>query len=102
MRLLGLALLVTTVGCGAHAAPGPAWPKPHATLADGGQSLAPRPSNPVAAAADVTEEEEVVPEISLAPVAAAAPVVTPTVPAIKPATPDEPIMTEEMIIEVDE
>ena len=94
MRLVALLLL----GACSHAASGPAWPRPHATSADGGESLAPHTASAVAAAA-TGEDEQAVPDLTLpATPAAATPAATP---AAKPtASPDEPVTTEDMVIEI--
>ncbi len=100
MKALALVLLV---GCAPHAASGPAWPKLHDTGRDGGESLAPRESNPVAAAAAAEVEEDPLPDAPamIAPIVPLArPVETPvTAPVVKP---EDPIMTEDQVIEIDD
>lgn len=100
MKVLALALLF---GCGSRAASGPAWPRLHTTATDGGESLAPRQSNPVAAAAAVADDDPLADVLApIAPVTAAPKPVEPgATPAVKPAAPDEPVMLEE-VIEIDE
>ena len=101
MKVLALVLLV---GCGAHAAPGLAWPKLHASSTDGGQSLAPRGNNPVAAAAAIVEDEPVL-DLSTpvaAPVAPVAKPAEPGVPIVKPTASEDPLLIEDTVIEVED
>jgi hypothetical protein len=107
MKVLVLVLVAGLVmglgGCGSHAASGPAWPKRHASATDGGQSLAPRENNPVAAAAAVADDEPVLETaVAAAPSTIPAKPAEPGAAAVKPATPDEPITIEDTVIEVDE
>jgi len=98
-------VLVVVLGCAGSAERGPAWPKPHVSDNDGGESIAPHQSHQVAAIgldkddadvkpATVTPSEGVAakPAEATTP-AAAATTVTPT---------DETINTEEIIIEIDD
>jgi hypothetical protein len=98
-----LALVLVVGGCAPHAASGPAWPKHHDTGRDGGESLAPRENNPVAAAAAVEVDDEPVSDV-VAPVAPIAPVAHPAEPAVTaPAVKsDDPLMTEDQVIEIDD
>jgi len=98
MKVLALVLLL---GC-SHGASGPAWPQRHATATDGGESLAPRENNPVAAAAAVADDDPVIEAtVAATPTATPAKPAEPGATAVKPATPDEPVMLEETI-EIDE
>jgi len=94
--------VVALAGCAARAT-GPAWPKPHDTGEDGGQSLAPR-AGAVSVEADKPDETPVAPEA--APAAPSAPASEPAGggPAITPSIhqPEEPIQTEDIIIEIDD
>ena len=95
--------LVLLAACAARAPSSPTWPALHRTARDGGESLAPRESNPVAAAAATEVEDDPVPDVPVV-VAPVAPVAKPAEPGVvaPPAKPDEPIMTEEQIIEIDD
>jgi len=102
MRFL---VVVMLAGCASHAASGPAWPKLHEAEKDGGETLTPHVANSAVAAVEKsgTEEEPVKP--TAAPAAApAAPkepgAVTPAAPTVTPA--DDPIMTEDIVIEIDD
>ena len=105
MLLAVLALLaVTPTGCGRAADRGPAWPKPAASETDGGESLAPRQASSVAA---IEESGEATPSVAVPAPAAAGPTVTPAAAAARPAeTPPpkepDPLMVEEIIIEIDD
>ena len=95
-------VIVLALGCSTHTH-GPAWPKLHDRIADGGESLAPHAASPIATAAAATGDDAAISE--LAPAATAvAPAATPAIPVATPAgkTPDEPVMTEELIIEIDD
>ena len=113
LRKASLAGVLATValglaGCGASRERGPAWPKPHASELDGGESLSPRQASAVAA---IEEAEDATPSASssAAPAGAA--------PALAPGKPDKPasetpaarepkdpdvLTTEEIIIEIDD
>jgi hypothetical protein len=104
MRWLFVALILGT-GCGARGPQGPAWPKAAERETDGGESLAPRQSKVVALDADPDDEEDDDKPAVATP--AVTPAATPagTAPAVTtPAvtTPDEPIMTEDIVIEIDD
>lgn len=102
-RCLG-PVIVLIAACAPHAAQGPAWPKPHATEHDGGESLAPH-------AAGELESESRGDDVDEHPVVAA-PVGTPAQAAVAPSTttPEAPAQAgepkvlegDEIIIEVDE
>ena len=98
-------LALVLAGCASHAASGPAWPKESHTDNDGGESIEPRVVRPVEAAVDKTEED-----VKPAPVAA--PVEKPAAPAAPKETPaagapaapavEEPITTEDIVIEIND
>jgi hypothetical protein len=97
-------LVIALAGCVPHGSSGPAWPKQHETEHDGGESIAPHEGAKAIAAA---VEEEAKPTEK----PAAVPEVKPTVekpaaekPAEKPVAekPEDPMMTEEIIIEVED
>lgn len=102
-RWLAIALVLGAAACG-HGSRGPAWPamaKVDADHPDGGESLAPRHSTAVAAveAPGVGDAELDALLAALAVVQEAAAGVTPT-PAVPAAGADEPITTEDIIIEI--
>jgi hypothetical protein len=100
-----LAIAMTAIGCHPAKPAAPAWPAPSTTADDGGESIAPA-SNTVAAV-EQSEDNEVetteVPEILPKPGAPAAEPETPAVdsPDSQPTT-DGVIMSEELIIEIDD
>ena len=105
MRRL-LLLVLAVAACGAPKATGPKWPEPSKTVEDGGESIEPHPSSTYAAAieksADVDEDK---PAAAAAATPAAASTddkpATVTTPTAQPVI-DEVIMTEEIIIEIDD
>lgn len=90
--------------CTHSAATAPAWPKAHASDDDGGESLAPRdPAKSVVVAAEASDDGAK-PAAPAAPAEkpAAAPATEAGAPASAPAAAasEEPITTEEIVIEV--
>lgn len=109
MRLVATLIVVAlAAGCGKTKASGPAWPAPSTTAEDGGESLEPQ-STTVATSLEKADDKT---EVDKAPAAAAEPTDKPAAAteAEKPATvtpptqptSDEVIMSEEIIIEIDE
>lgn len=101
-----LALAACSMACSGHGSVGPAWPKPAARELDGGESLAPRAAARAIAARvedDRPAERAVADKPAAAPVpaASAAPAVSAAPAAATPAQ-DEPLPTEEIVIEVDD
>jgi hypothetical protein len=95
---LGL-LVFALAACSSSASAKPAWPKARPREVDGGESLAPRAA--ARAIAAVVEDDK--PAVTTAaPAAAPAPV--DKSPAAAPAAPaaDEPIITEEIVIEIED
>ncbi len=100
-------LVAALVGCGHPKASGPKWPEPSTTAEDGGESSEPKPSATYAAAVEKsTDDNGDKPAASASPGAAAAaspgddkpaPTATPSQPAT-----DDVIMTEEIIIEIED
>ena len=99
------ALLVGVLACAACSGSrsrGPAWPKASAREADGGESLAPHLASSVAAIEKSDElKSEDKPAVKLEE-----PIIKPTtgggsLPVTTP-TPDEPITTEDIVIEIDD
>src|SRR5512135_2548540 len=104
---MGRLVLVALVfaGCASHAASGPAWPKSSYSDDDGGESIAPRVVRPVeAAAVDKTDDAKPAPPPAPTPAPAPAPVKDVVAPAVAPPAPAavEPIMTEDIVIEIDD
>jgi hypothetical protein len=106
-RLLFIVAVTAFAGCGNAKAAGPKWPAPSTTAEDGGESLEPRPSATYAAAIEKSAEaEEDKPEVKATEDKAAAtktedkPATTTT--EDKPATVEDVMMTEEIIIEIEE
>jgi hypothetical protein len=97
-----LLLVIALAACGSRQASAPAWPKQHEVADDGGEGLAPRESNQVAVAVEQADDETTAaaPEVKAA-TPAADPAATAT-PASAPATQDEPIMGEDITIEIEE
>jgi hypothetical protein len=93
-------LFVIACAACSHNSSGPAWPKSSASVADGGESLAPRPSAHELAAAESDDEVAVAPT-PVAPAKPAAAATTETAPTTTTPT-EEPITTEEITIEIDE
>jgi hypothetical protein len=103
MRFL---VAVVLAGCASHAASGPSWPKLHDTGKDGGESLTPHVANSAVAAVEKSgaDEEPVKPAAASVVAPAATPkepgVTAPTAPVATPI--DEPIITEDIVIEIDD
>jgi len=104
---LGL-LVIVLAGCSTPAAPGPAWPKPAVQTSDGGESLAPRPA--ARAIAAIVEDDKPADKVATDK-PAAPPAGSPGGSAVdKPAaiTPaaaapaDDLIMTEDIVIEIED
>ena len=98
-------VVVALAGCAGRAATGPAWPRASARADDGGESLAPHQTHEVATSIEKAEDET---KPSATPVIA--PVIAPSAqvggtvaPVATPAaSSDEPITTEDIVIEVDD
>jgi hypothetical protein len=103
MRLVAVFLSVLmTVACGGRSSAGPAWPKQAEKEVDGGESLEPRTASAIAAVED-DEDEKVEEEPVEKPAEKPAAVeVKPATPAPTAPTPEEPITTEEIVIEIDD
>ncbi len=98
-----LALAACSMACSAHGPAGPAWPKPAAREVDGGESLAPRAAARAIAAIvedDRPAERAIAEKPAAAPVPAAS--AAPAAPAAATPAQDEPLPTEEIVIEVDD
>ncbi len=104
--IVALALAFAT-GCHKASSTGPAWPASSTTAEDGGESIEPR-STAVAASVekseDVADEKDEKPAADTAekPAAASEPEKAPTVSPPTQPKDDEVIMSEEIIIEIDE
>ena len=108
MRLVAsLIVALALAACHKARSSGPAWPAPSKTADDGGESLEPR-STTVAASVekseDVADEKAEKPEADTAekPAAASEPDKAPTLSPLTQPKDDEVIMSEEIIIEIDE
>jgi hypothetical protein len=94
-------------GCGAHRDAGPAWPKQHAVEKDGGESLAPRTSASVVTADSASDDKPTetpaptVKPTTTTPAAATGGTTTTTPAAVTPAGIEDPMTTEEIVIEID-
>jgi hypothetical protein len=105
---LGL-LVFALAACSSPASAGPAWPKSTARDVDGGESLAPRAAARTVATANAEDDDDDDKPAAPAagePRAADKPAAardggTPVGPAASPAT-DEPITTEEIVIEIED
>jgi hypothetical protein len=106
VRSMSLVLFLIAA-CGAHRDAGPSWPKLHTADKDGGESLSPRTSASVAEAQSETDDKPVdTPAPSAKPTTptpapAASGGSTSTPPVVSPSTTDDPMTTEEIIIEID-
>ena len=103
MRRVTASLLLLLLGsaCG-RSTSGPAWPKTADKEVDGGESLEPRVAGSVAAIEDSKDEVVEVKAVEKPADKPAATEVKPDVPA--PAVPvvEEPIQTEEIVIEIED
>jgi hypothetical protein len=102
--LLVVALGVSAAACSHAKSTGLAWPEPSKTADDGGESIAPHEASTVAAAIEKSDDE---PEAKAAvDTPAATPAASEDKPASAPAaTPppnDDVIMSDEIIIEIDD
>lgn len=110
MRVLFLiALAAWGAACSAHGPAGPSWPRPATREVDGGESLAPRPE--ARAIAVLVEEDRSADRAVADKPAAPAPaqVTTPAggaggdrAAAAPAAASEDPLITEEIVIEVDD
>ncbi len=102
--VLGLAL---SAACAPHASTGPAWPKASEADHDGGESIEPHESKESSVAVEKGDEDA---KPTATPVAT--PVIAPSAqgvggttaaPAAAPAqTPEDPIMTDDIVIEIED
>jgi hypothetical protein len=102
-QMVVLALAACSMACSGHVPTGPAWPKPVARQVDGGESLAPRAAARAIAAIveeDRPAERAAADKPSAAPAAAGA--AAPAASATAAPAQDEPLPTEEIVIEVDD
>jgi len=104
--LLVIALAAWAAGCSARGSAGLSWPRPASREVDGGESLAPRPAAR-AIAALVEEDRPADWDVADKPAAPApVPVATPggdrAAASPAPSPPEDPLTTEEIVIEVDD
>lgn len=104
MRRLALLAVFALAACSHAKAKGPAWPEPSKTADDGGESLAPHEASPIAAA--IEKSNDATPDADDKPAAAAPAAAVEDKPATvsQPTTPasDDTIMSDEIIIEIDD
>ena len=98
-------LLAFCLGCSGSSGREPKWPKLTEKEVDGGESLAPHTATTVAAdrsddASDTRPDTPSRPTVDR-PATSDAPASTPSQPASS-STPDDPIQTEDIIIEIDD
>ena len=96
-------LVIVLAACSSSAAARPAWPKQTLHETDGGESLAPRAAaRSVAARGEADRLAASAPDKPSAPAASAATAERPAqaAPAVAPS--DEPVNTEDIIIEIEE
>lgn len=107
MRSVLFAILVASAGCHGSKQSGPAWPTPSATAEDGGESIAPRSSS-IASAVEKSVDDSDDGDAKDEPAAddakpAAASDIKEITPEPQSAAPtDEPIITDELIIEIED
>jgi hypothetical protein len=102
MRWMFLLALAGSMACSVLGPAGPAWPKSASREADGGESLAPRAA--ARAIAAIVEDDRPAEHAAVA-TPSAAPSPAASAAAAAPATPpaqDEPLPSEEIVIEVDD
>jgi len=99
-------LVIALAACSSSATAGSMWPKPRPHEVDGGESLAPRPA--ARAITALVEDERAAERPADKPAATAVPAArgaTPDKPAAdKPVTttPEEPITTDDIVIEIED
>ena len=100
MRLVLLVIAVTA--CSSPAAAGLSWPRPAAREIDGGESLAPRAA--ARAVAAVVEDDRPADRAADKPAAASGAPAADKVPAVTLPVPaaDEPLMTDDIVIEIED
>lgn len=103
---IALALVLVVSACGGRAGAGAAWPKMAERENDGGESLAPRPgAAAIAAVAKSDDDDDDIKVVSSGtteakPAPASSASTATTGPAAQPD--DNPIMIEDIVIEIDE
>jgi hypothetical protein len=108
MRLIGtlVFLLAGSIGCHGAKATGPAWPAPSTTADDGGESIELQTTTVAASvekSADAEKDEPSKPAAEDKPAAPAAEDKSPTLSQPQPApSTDDILMTDDLIIEIDE
>jgi hypothetical protein len=98
---LGL-LVIAMAACSSPAAAGPSWPRPTASEVDGGESLAPRAA--ARAVVAVVEDDKPADRAADKPTAASGVpgADRPAAATIPVPAADEPIMTEDIVIEIED
>jgi hypothetical protein len=107
MRRVVIAIALLASACGSRKASGPAWPEPSTTAEDGGESIEPRPTATYAAALEKSDAKAE--EKTTAAASDEKPAASESKTDEKPATSSESsptleeiLMTEEIIIEIEE
>jgi hypothetical protein len=100
-------IVLALAACSAPAARGPAWPQTRSRAVDGGESLAPRAAaRSITAVVEDDKPDRSAADKPAAPSASSATpaTTTPDKPAAPPAVanPDEPVITDEIVIEVED
>jgi hypothetical protein len=105
MRSVVVAILLGAAACHGATQSGPAWPAPSTTAEDGGESIAPHEASVTAAVekspdADKDDDKPAAEEVKPAAVDDD----TPETPLVAPTAPpdDDPIITDEIIIEIED
>lgn len=106
MRRLYLVVALAS-GCVHPRTSEPAWPKPHASERDGGESLAPRHTAQVATSVERTADAKLAvaaTPATTAPTTTAKPADAPLTPVISPVIQptEETITTEDIVIEIED
>ncbi len=103
---IALAVVLVLSACGARAGSGAAWPKMAERENDGGETLAPRPGAAalaaVASASDDDDDIKVVSSGTTEAKPAAASSASTATPGAATQPDDNPIMIEDIVIEIDE
>lgn len=102
-------LVIALAACSSAAAARPTWPKQTAHETDGGESLAPRAAARAIAATDDDDDRPSAPASPAAadraaerPAASAGQSIDRVAPAAASPSPDEPVQTEDIVIEIDD
>jgi len=95
-------LVIALAACASPATARPTWPKQTAHETDGGESLAPRAAARAIAATEDDDARPSAPAAPERPATAAGPSIERVAPAAAAVAPDEPVQTEDIVIEIDD